>query len=106
MGSMEILDLKRIKMSAVSNCIRHGTLLILPWNIIESFSDGCCLLNLYEGLKPIKFDWKSWTSQEKLLGAFVSLSVGKHKNSLDAAILTIINLRGLTISTVYSGLTS
>lgn len=103
---MEMLDLKRIKMSAVSICIRHGTLLILPWTIIESFSDGCFLLNLYEGVKSIKFDWESWTSPEKLLGAFVSLSVGKHKNSLDAAIFTIINLRGLLIAAVYSGLSS
>lgn len=103
---MEILDLKRIKMSAVSICIRHGTLLILPWAMIESFSDGCFLLDLYEGVKSMKFDWESWTSAEILLGASVSLSVCKHKNSLDAAILTIINLRGLLITAVYSGLTS
>lgn len=92
-------------MCAVSICIRHRTLLILPWTIIKGFSDGCSLLYLYEGVKSMKFDLGSWTFPEKLLGA-VSVSVGKNKNDMDTAIITIINLRGLLITAVYSGLTS
>lgn len=75
-------------MSAVSICIRYGALLVKLWTIIEGFFDGCSLLDLYEGVKSMKFDLGSWTLLEKLLGASGSVSVGRNKNGLDAAIIT------------------
>lgn len=64
------------------------------------------MFDLYQSVKSMKFDSESWTFPEKLLGAFVSVSDGENKNDLDAAIITIINFRGLLITAVYSGLTS
>lgn len=64
-------------MSAVSICIRHGALLILPWTIIEGFSDGCSLLDIYEGVKSMKFFGENWASLETYLSEKSKLSWSK-----------------------------
>lgn len=72
----------------MSISIRQGAVFILPWTIIEGYSEGCTFLDLYEGVKAMKFDLGSWTFPEKLKNAAVSVSVGKNKNELDSAIIT------------------
>ena len=78
----------RLTMSVVSVNIRHGATVILPWTIIEGYSEGCTFLDLFEGIKSDKFDLGSWSFPEKLRNADVSVAVGKTKNECDPAIIT------------------
>lgn len=75
-------------MSVVSVCIRQGSTVILPWTIIEGYSEGCTFLQLYEGVKSDNFDLGSWTFPEKLRNAKVSVAIGKNKTECDPAIIT------------------
>nr|XP_022306505.1 uncharacterized protein LOC111112916 isoform X2 [Crassostrea virginica] len=75
-------------MSVVSISIRHGSTVILPWTIIEGYSDGCTFLDLFEGVKSNRFDLGSWIFPEKLQNTKVCVSIGKTKTECDPAIIT------------------
>ena len=75
-------------MSVVSISIRQGSTVILPWTIIEGYSDSCTFLHLFEGVKSNKFDLGSWTFLEKLQNTKVCVSIGKTRTECDPAIIT------------------
>ena len=62
-------------MSVVSISIRHAATVILPWTIIDGYSEGCTFLQLYEGVKSDNFDLGSWSFPEKLQNAKVSVAI-------------------------------
>ena len=53
-------------MSIVSVQIRHKCLPLLPWNIIQGFSEACTLLELITAIKNGTLGPVDWTFPEKL----------------------------------------
>ena len=66
-------------MSIVSVHIRHKCLPLLPWNIIQGFSEACTLLELITAIKNGTLGPVDWTFPEKLTTCDVSATIGRNK---------------------------